>query len=118
MILSNLEANYCNLLIFIGFVLACTVCKIFHAMCATFTLDIFLNSSSETTLNIAFIALLAIKASCFFLGISQLSHKCGRFFLTNFHRQPNFLIQRFQEGFHPHFLVSIVIPIKVGRDHQ
>ena len=107
--LSNVEVNCCSLLIFTVFVPSCTICRIFQVVCAISTFEILLNSYIEYRIHN-----LTIKACCFFFSISPLYHRSGRSFLTNFHRHPYLLIQKFQEGFHSHLLVGVVIPIELG----
>ena len=60
----------------------------------------------------------AIKSSYFFLRILPLAYKSIRFLPSVFNEIPNSLINRFQECFHPYFLVGIVVPIKVRWDHK
>ena len=116
--LSNLVVNYCSLLILTAFVPSCTVWIIFHAVWATSTFEILLNSSIETTLKIAFMALLLKAAASFW----EVDHSLievvsfSRSYSTKFHIYP--LINRFQECFHPYFLVGIIVSIKVRWDHK
>ena len=55
----------------------------------------------------------AIKSDCFFLRSLPLTNRSSGFLLSVFNRVPDSFINRFQKCFHPYFLISIVIPIKV-----
>ena len=123
--LSNLEVNCYNLLILTAFVPSCTVWRIFQAVWTTSTFEILLNSSIETALKIAFIALLLNAAASFWevyhslTGVVGFSHPYSTEFQTlssiDFR---NAYINGFQKCFHPYFPISIIIPIKVRRNNQ
>ena len=115
--LSNLEVNCYNFLILTAFVPLCTVWRIFQAVWATSTLEILLNSSIETALKIAFIALL-LNAAASFWEVCPLINRSSGLLPFVFNRVPDSLINWFQECFHPYFPISIIIPIKVRRNNQ
>ena len=56
---------------------------------------------------------LAIERSYFILRSLSLTNKSSRLLPSVFNGVPDFLINRFQECFHPYFSMSIVILIKV-----
>ena len=60
----------------------------------------------------------AIKSGYFFLRSLPLAYKSSRLLSSVFNEIPNSLINRFQEYFHPYFLIGIVVPIKVRWDHK
>ena len=55
----------------------------------------------------------AIERGCFFLRSLPLTNKSSGLLPSVFNGVLDSLINRFQECFHPYFLISIVIPIKV-----
>ena len=61
---------------------------------------------------------LTIKDCCFFLSSCPLTNSSGWSFPTIFNGEPYSLINRFQIGFHHNLLISIVISIKVWRNHK
>ena len=60
----------------------------------------------------------AIKNDYFFLRSLPLAYRSSRLLPSVFNGILNSLINRFQECFHPYFLVGIVVPIKVRRNHK
>ena len=108
----------CALPIFLTvFVPSCTVWRIFHAVWASSILKILLNSSIETALKIAFMAL-PLKVATFFFRSLPLAYRSSQLLSSIFYKIPNSLINRFQECFYPYFPIDIVVPIKVRRDHK
>ena len=59
-----------------------------------------------------------IKSGCFFLKSLPFTNWGSGLLSFVFNRVPNSLINKFQECFHPYFLIGIVVPIKVRRDHK
>ena len=60
----------------------------------------------------------AIKSDYFFLRSFPFAYKSSRLLSTIFNGISNSLINRFQECFHPYFLLGIVVPTKVRWDHK
>ena len=60
---------------------------------------------------------LAIKRSYFFLRSLPFTNKSSGLLLSEFNGVPDSLINGFQECFHPYFPISIIILIKVRRNH-
>ena len=60
----------------------------------------------------------AIKNGCFFLRNLPLTNWSSGLFPSIFNGISNSLINRFQECFHPYFLIGIVVPIKMRWDHK
>ena len=58
----------------------------------------------------------AIKSSYFFLRSLPLAYRSNQLLSVVFNGIPNSLINKFQECFHPYFLVVIVVPIKMRWD--
>ena len=121
--LSNLEVNYCSLLIFTVLVPSCTVCKIFHTIWVISTLkmsNLYIRDPFKLfhRNNIKYsIHSLAIKACYFFLWSGPLTDSSGWPLPTILNREPYSFIQGFQKGIYPNLLISIVISIKLG-DHK
>ena len=61
---------------------------------------------------------LAIERNCFLLRSLPLINRSSRLLPFVFNRVPDSLINGFHEYFHPYFLISIIIPIKVRRNNQ
>ena len=60
----------------------------------------------------------AIKSGYFFLRSFPLTNKGSGLFPSVFNGILDSLINRFQERFHPYFLVGIIVPIKVRWDNK
>ena len=61
---------------------------------------------------------LAIKCNYFFLRSLPLTNRSSGLLPSIFNGVLDFLINGFQECFHPYFPISIIIPIKVTRNNQ
>ena len=123
LMLSNLEVNCYNLLIFTALVPSCIACKP-GSMINLYIRDPFkffhsnnIEYTIATTLNIAFIAL-QLKLASSFCAMFPFTNKIGWSLPTILNKEPYSLIQGFQKGFHLNLPISIVIPIKMRRDQK
>ena len=114
--LSNLEVNCYNLLILIAFMPSRTVWRIPSSVSNLNIRDslkfLHRNSIKDCIHNFA------IKGCCFFFSNNPLTHRSSGLLSSKLNGVPDSLINGFQECFHPYFLISIIIPIKVKRNNQ